>query len=512
MKRILLSAALLVFAVSMVSAEKVIDRKGDMYFKALCYPRAFTEYMKDYQRTPGDTVLLRKITETILNDENPRDTAIFFIEKYLARTTNDTEAYYMAAQAHYHAHHFDKARKYLSEYESRLTGKDVESQRKKASKLSSWIDNAQRMMRDTLKCKLYNLGDMINTVHSEINPYISADDKTLFFSSDEKFNSNDIIMYFNVKFSENSDLSWTKSKAVSGYVNTLYDEYVAGLTKDGIFFSTNSTTEFSLNEASYLGNGRFGEGLKMLEPIDGKGDECAATYSLTGDTIIFSGTNKNGTLSLYYSIRRNDAWGPVRLLPGQVNTENSDENYPNLSRDGKRLYFCSNREGSMGGYDIYYSDLDKKTGEWGAPVQMKYPINDTYDNMTISFSSNGRYAYISSIRKEGMGSRDIYAVIFDDVMPTSAILKCFVGIKAQQRPKMLTEQPLIEVTDESGERVASAKLNINTSTFILALDPGTYTISIDADGAKPFETSITIREKVHEDKAIEQVFILDPEE
>ncbi len=508
MKRIFLAATLLALTLGASAADKVIDRKGDMYFKAYCFPRAFNEYMKDYNKTPNDSVLLRKITETVLNDENPRDTAVFFIEKYLARTTDDAEAYYMAAQAHYHALNYAKARKYLNQYESMVT--DAKS-KEKAQTLNSWIDNTQRMMRDTLKYSLYNLGEMVNTPNAEINPYIFPDDQTIVFSSDEKFNSADIIQYFNVKFTENVDLSWSKSKTVSGYVNTLYDEYVAGITKDQIFFSSNSSGSFNLNEAKYLGNGRFGEGLKMLAPIDRKGDECAATYTSTGDTIIFSGTTDNGKLSIYYSIRLKDKWGPVRLLPGEVNGDDSDENYPNLSRDGKRLYFCSNREGSMGGYDIYYSDLNQKTGEWGTPVQMKYPINDTYDNMTISFSSNGRYAYISSIRKGGFGSRDIYAVIFDDVAPTAAILKCFVGIKTQQRPRMLTDQPFIEVFDQSGEKVASAMLNLNTSTFILALDPGVYTLNIEADGAKPLTETIVVNEKIYDPVAIEKVYILEPE-
>ncbi len=506
MNRYALTLALMLCVVA-ASADKTVERRGDMYFKAACYPRAVIEYLKDYNRSPNDADLLKRIAEAVLLDESPRDTAVFFIEKYMDMVPDDVEAYYLAAQAHFHAHHFAKASKYVSEYlamASKQTDKD------KAEKLQSWIYNAQRMMKDTLKCALYNLGEMINTPNSEINPYLMPDDKTLFFSCDEKFNSNEIIKYFNIKFSDNVELSWTKSKAVGGNVNTLYDEYVSGLSKDRMFYCSNSDVSFAIFEAKYKGNGRFEDGVKLNYPIDSKGDEIAATLSTNADTIIFSATNSKGKLDLYYSIRFKGKWESARPLPGQINDSSSDDSYPNLSSDGKRLYFASNREGSMGGYDLYYSDLNVRTGEWGKPVQLKYPINDTYDNLSISFSSTGRYGYISAIRKGGFGNRDIYAVVFDNVMPSSAILRCYVGINTGGRPQPLTEQPLIEVRDMDGEVVARAKMNLSTSTFILALDPGKYELSIDTYEGKPHSETIEIDEKVYEPVAIEKIILLDP--
>lgn len=499
----------LALAALTASAQKEMDTKGDMYFKAMCYPRAFTEYMKEYAKKPENPDLLLKIAKTVLLDENPRDTAVFFIEKYMQLESETVEAYYLAAQAHYHAHHFSKAQKYLNEYTTMATQKEDLA---KADQLQSWIRNAQRMMKDTLKCTLYNLGDMINTSSSEINPFITDDDHTMIFSCDEKFNSNDIVKYFNIKYSENMDLSWTKSKAMTGNVNTLYDEYVTSASHNHIFYCNNSEKDFALYEAEYKGNGRLGDGMKMVKAINRKGDEVAATLTHGGDTIIFSTTNAQGKLDLYYSIRFKDDWGAARPLPGEVNMSESDDNYPSLSRDGKRLYFASNREGSMGGYDIYHSDLNTKTGEWGKPVQMKYPINDTYDNLTISFASTGRYAYISSIRKEGFGSRDIYAIVFDKVNPTTAIMRCFAGIKARQRPVHLTQQPKITVTDDKGKLVGQLRMNLRTSTFILALDPGKYTLQIDSPEAKPFEQEIVVEEKVYDKYSIEKVFILEAKE
>lgn len=505
----LLATLLLSISLGMAQKKETIDVKGDMYYDAGCYPRALTEYMRCYQRQPENTALLKRITQTILAYEMPRDTAVFFIEKYLKLIEeDDVEALYLAAQAHFHAHNFSRATKYLKDYQTMVTD---EKKLQNADRLSQWITNAQRMMRDTLNCRLVNLGDMINTVNSEINPIIADDDKLLIFSSDEKYNSMAMINVFNIKFSENQELSWTKSKGVTGAINTAYDEYVTAFANNKMFFNSNRDVQFAIYESDYKGTGRFGDGVKFSYPFDLKGDEVAATCSPTGDTIIFSATQPNGKLDLYFSIYANGKWGQVRPVLGQINTEDYDENYPIFAANGRRLYFASDRPTTMGGYDIYYSDL-KRDGTWGEPVQMKYPINDTYDNLTISYSKSGRYAYISSIRHDSFGSRDIYAVVFDNILPTMALMKCFVGIKAKPKPIPLSEQPLIRVYDENNELVSSNRTNISTSVFILALDPGTYRMEISAAGAQDYSEVIRIEEKTYDQNdPIEKMFILEPE-
>lgn len=507
-KSVFLIIALIIQDTSIKAADEVIDAKGDMYFNASCYSKARAEYYKAYQKRPNDAKLLKRITEVILLDEEVRDTATYFIDKYLEIESDDKEAYYMAAQSHFYARNFSKASKLLSNYQTLIT---AQSDIDKAEKLQQFIKNSQRMMKDTLRCKLVNLGSMINTANSELNAFIYGDDQTLIFSSDDKYNSTEMINYFNVKFSETSGLLWSKSKTVTGDVNTLYDEYVVGISKDIVLFNSNRDVQFSIYESKYRNAGRLSEGIKYKEPIDMKGDEVGATLTPSGDTIIFSATTSNGKLDLFYSIKKiNGKWGAPRPLPGNINIDNSDENYPNITPDGRRLYFASDREGSMGGYDIFYSDYNEKTREWGSPVQMKYPINDMYDNMTISHTSNGRYAYISSIRKGGFGSRDIYAVIFDEYELTPAIMKCYVGIKAKPKPLPVNEMPRVEVYDEKGELVANVKTNLTKQTFILALDPGVYTLNIEVDGAKDYKEIIDVAEKVYTQDAIEKIIILEP--
>lgn len=50
-------------------------------------------------------------------------------------------------------------------------------------------------------------------------------------------------------------------------------------------------------------------------------------------------------------------WSDIIPLPNGVNTE-QDEAYPFFLNDGVTLYFASNGEGSIGGYDIFITRLN----------------------------------------------------------------------------------------------------------------------------------------------------------
>ena len=76
----------------------------------------------------------------------------------------------------------------------------------------------------------------------------------------------------------------------------------------------------------------------------------------------------------------------------------------------KILVFASDREGGLGGFDLYYSEF--KNGTWSAPVNFGPGINSSWDeyrpilagdenftNMFLLFSSN---------RPGGKGGFDLY--------------------------------------------------------------------------------------------------------
>ena len=129
-------------------------------------------------------------------------------------------------------------------------------------------------------------------------------------------------------------------------------------------------------------------------------------------TIYFSSDRQGGAggKDLWMATRttKNAPFGhPINLGP-LINTK-GDEMFPFLRGD-TALYFASNGHGGMGGLDIFVSKIDS-SGHWGKPVNLKYPINSTYDDFGIIFHPTESWGYLSSNRKGGRGKEDIYYFI-----------------------------------------------------------------------------------------------------
>lgn len=95
---------------------------------------------------------------------------------------------------------------------------------------------------------------------------------------------------------------------------------------------------------------------------------------------------------------------------------NSDfeEDAPFFAEDGQ-LYFTSNGPASMGGFDIFASMFDPKSGYFKRPTNLGLPINSVADD--IFFTKKGSIAYLTSNRIGGYGGDDIYRVyLMKDLM------------------------------------------------------------------------------------------------
>ncbi len=97
-------------------------------------------------------------------------------------------------------------------------------------------------------------------------------------------------------------------------------------------------------------------------------------------------------------------WGTPKNLGDKINTP-ANELYPFTHEDGT-LYFSSNREGGIGGYDIYEAVWNGE--EFVRVVNMAIPINSTKDDISFIVNEPKRICYLSSNREGGEGGFDIY--------------------------------------------------------------------------------------------------------
>jgi serine/threonine protein kinase len=119
--------------------------------------------------------------------------------------------------------------------------------------------------------------------------------------------------------------------------------------------------------------------------------------------------SEHGGLDLYMWNREteDDDWGASTNL-GQVINSSRDEKFPSISRDGLELYFCSNRPGGVGNYDIWVAKRTARNAAWTAPVSLGRTINSRADDQGACLSSDGLVLFFDSTRGDGYGGMDLY--------------------------------------------------------------------------------------------------------
>lgn len=118
-----------------------------------------------------------------------------------------------------------------------------------------------------------------------------------------------------------------------------------------------------------------------------------------------------GGVDIWYSILQSDgSWGAPQNAGDAVNTA-GDEMFPTVIGDA--LYFSSTGHIGMGGLDIFQAK--GKGNIFGKPVNLGYPINSASDDFAYveyGESDEAKVGYLSSNRKGGIGSDDIYSFVF----------------------------------------------------------------------------------------------------
>ncbi len=124
-----------------------------------------------------------------------------------------------------------------------------------------------------------------------------------------------------------------------------------------------------------------------------------------------------GGKDLYLSILRHGQWtDPVNL--GTPVNSSFDETDPWLARDGRTLYFTSNRPGSLGGYDVFKTSFGAEQKAWRNPENLGLPINSPGHDRYFRLNPDGISAIFCSDRKlNNAGLRDLYLTIFKVELP-----------------------------------------------------------------------------------------------
>jgi len=239
--------------------------------------------------------------------------------------------------------------------------------------------NAVVAINNPVEVSVGTLGQINYTHQKTYNRVISHDLRTMAYMGQNPFYRG---IYVAVKEGD----VWSKPLGVNVSVVSEGNMDVVGLSSDGKEMLFAVSDEFTSNiYMSVYENDRWNPALSLGKPINSRYYESHATFSPDNNSIYFT-SNRNasmGGMDIFRSdLQDDESWGEPVSLGENINTELNEET-PVISPDGKRIYFSSQGHNSIGGFDVFYSEV-QDDGSWGEPLNLGYPLNTTDDDFTIS--------------------------------------------------------------------------------------------------------------------------------
>jgi hypothetical protein len=483
---------------------KVVKKDAAEFFAAGDYDGALKAYIPLQKADPNNADYNYRLGYCYVVTNSDKTKAVPYLEYASGQKNVKNEVYYYLGQAYQFSERWDDALAAFEKYRSISKSKvirdllDVDRQ-------IEMCHNAKELVQHPVGVKFVNPGKIINSPYPDYNPFISADRSLLIYSSRRKGNAGGFLEELgfytaDVYWSFWRDTAWSKGKSCGASVNGPLDEESIGMNPAGdeIFLFFDNEIAYADIMSSKLKGKTWQKPVALGGGVNSKAFETGASISPDGLTLYFASDRKEkekgaqgqGGSDIYLS-RRNERgeWGPAENLGSVINTK-YDDDAPFIFPDGKTLYFCSKGHNSMGGFDIFKSVWDEKSKQWSEPENVGYPINTADDNLYFSLTGNGKYAYVTAVRPEGLGDQDVYELVFDKT-------DGYVLYKAKiiNQPGAKVEYGTISLTNKEGNiTIIDTKLQYIGSALMVSLMPGKYELTVNADGFSPYKKEVVIPE------------------
>lgn len=368
----------------------------------------------------------------------------------------------------------------------------------------------------------HSLGTNVNTSTNEINPVLSYDGKTLYFSREDSSKNS----YWHVRpqyiyqSKLQKDNTWGPAVKLPDNVNAGLYNAVVGVSKGG-------DTLYISGHFTKKSNRWFKRGLSTVARIDSNNWANPERFYVRGLPRMNKGTYSNMSVSKYENVlfismskrlgssnnniyrcaKYEDFYWRPRKLKKPIRHYKGDE-APFLTADGKTLYFSSNRKsGDKNAKRQIYktTPLDTKLLRWTEPVALSDTINSAVWDSYFITNTKGSWAYFCSKNKSTGGS-DIFRIkLFEEnpfVLVNGVVASLKNGVEEIPNGK-------INVYN-NGTLVDTLKIN-SDGTFKLLLPLGaSYTLKADMKNYESVNEEVVDASKLREYKEVRRKLLIKP--
>ena len=341
-----------------------------------------------------------------------------------------------------------------------------------------------------------NMSFRVNTQYDEYFPSISPDDSTIVFT--RKTNGIDEDFYIAYR---DSCGGWFGSRDMGSPPNSSEQEGAQMLSADGhyLFFMRCGNRSENGWEAggcdlyfSYTEKGGWSQPVPFGATINTPGYEGMPSLSSDNRELFFVSNREGGFggKDIWVARFQDGLWQLPENLGHEINTP-YDETAPFIASDNQTLYFTSDGHPGMGGNDIYFSR--RSMGRWKRPENLGYPLNTAAEEVSACISPSGKKIYFSSDREGGIGGMDLYEVALPQVLqPLPYTYVYGITYDSLDKSNRLTYAQMEWTDAETGEELYRFQSNKGDASYMaaVALDRK-YALHIYRTGYADYDDTVT---------------------
>lgn len=441
--------------------------------------------------------------------------------KYFLRVYRQNPAYrfdleYWIGKSYQYGLDFDNALQFYNRYKERLSkkanyqGKDKVPMETVDKSIVECM-NGKEFVAAPGNFSIVNIGREINSEFEDYGPVLNeAEDEIIFTTRRRDGNLNPNVAednkpYEDIFISRKEDGVWSYATNIGDRINTPFHDSNLALSADGkTLYILKDEGGGDIYYCDQLANGTWGAPQPLPGIINSTFEEKSITISKDGKTLYFS-SNRPGGLGgtdLYKATKdAKGEWANLKNLGPRINTP-FDEEGPFIDYDMVTLYFSSKGHKNMGSYDIFRSVYDPAKDQWSEPENLGFPINTPDDDIFYMTSSDGKRAYYSSVREDGLGYTDIFIITTPEGMKEKEALarnqdpevppkKTPTAAKKVVKPLRF----LLTIVDGETKVPLAAKVSLrglkdNIIVGSMPVQPGVYEFRVTHPEAKDYRLAI----------------------